>query len=443
MNRILSLLLCTALVLGGSTALADNTEKNIDVHTNYVNIEIDGETKNVRNFLSDGTTYVALRDVSELLSCTVAWDDSTKTAVITTNDTTDATTTEPASQTDSAQETIAVLEDYANITIDGEAKDVRNFLSAGTIYIALRDVSEVLNCGRGWDGTTNTAIVVSDKMTLSGKTVMTVNGQAVTDTEYSAMYLTYMNEGDLNTIMSDIAAMEILDQKVTEFNFCDRSDAEKEAAQMLEGAEALFGESIYESCPKEQLMFAYTRAILFEKLSEYMHSTLPEYKDLEAEAKQYYDANKPDFEGKFVRVKHILIPTSDSAEKTANAIYKKATVKNFDKLIAENNNDPAQPEDGYLVYEGSDYVPEFEAAALELKKNQISKPVKTDYGYHIIMATDVYDHYPFDAFYSDYTTNAYIELDNMYIEKWVNEAEIEYNEKLIRAVSVLTENNID
>lgn len=445
MKKLLSAMLTASLILSSGTVLAETTERNIDVHTNYVNIEIDGEVKKVRNFLSDGTTYIALRDVSELLSCKVAWEDTTKTAAITTNAQAEATTTETISEAPSAQETISVLEDYVNVTIDGEAKEVRNFLSDGTTYIALRDVSEVLNCGVGWDDITKTAIVVSDKMTLSGKTVMTVNGQAVTDTQYSNLYIAYIDGSDMNTVKNDIASMMMLDQKIEEFNFCNRAEAEKEASEILAEAEALYGDMIYATYSKEMMMDLYTRAVLYEKLAEYMHTTFPEYKDLESEAKEYYDANKSEFEGKFVRVKHILIPTSEdnSAEKTANTIYKKATAKNFDKLIEENNNDPGQPEDGYLVYEGSDFVPEFEAVSLTLKKNQISKPVKTDYGYHIIMATDVYDYYPYDAFLKDYTDNAYIELDNMYIEKWVNESEIEFNDELIRAVSVFTEYNID
>ena len=73
-----------AVCLMAVPALADSFEKTINVLTDYVTVEIDGETKDVRNFVHEGTTYIALRDVSELLGCEVGWDDATRTASITT-----------------------------------------------------------------------------------------------------------------------------------------------------------------------------------------------------------------------------------------------------------------------------------------------------------------------------------------------------------------------
>ena len=45
-------------------AMAETAEENIDVHTNYVNVEINGEKYDVRNFLSENTRMIFLGDKS-------------------------------------------------------------------------------------------------------------------------------------------------------------------------------------------------------------------------------------------------------------------------------------------------------------------------------------------------------------------------------------------
>ena len=56
------------------------TEKEALV--NYANIVIDGIPVDVRNFIFEGTTYVALRDLGTLFKYDVNWDENTRTAFL-------------------------------------------------------------------------------------------------------------------------------------------------------------------------------------------------------------------------------------------------------------------------------------------------------------------------------------------------------------------------
>ncbi len=465
MKKLLALLLSTATVSGGVTALADTTEKNINVFTNYVNIEIDSEPKNVRNFLTeDGTTYIALRDVSELLNCTVDWDDTTKTAVITTNAPSELTNN-AEEKSEFVEETIAVLEDYVNVTIDGVEKDIRNFLSNETTYIALRDVSELLGCNVEWVDTTKTAVITSQ---TPAEIAMTIDGKPVSIVDFANMYADIdvfygdekTQEEKIQLTKDEFSAQAVVDKKVDELGFdraAARAVAEEDIAMMEEGygveqVELMLAQSGY---TRESYIDEYVKSILQDELLGYMQETFPEYKEIEDGAEDYYNSHKSDYKEHSVYVKHILIPTTDEngeqmseaeqkeALKTANAIQKKATVKNFDSLIAENNNDPGQPEEGYFVTENSQFVPEFEEAALKLKKNQISKPVKTVYGYHIILATEVNEYVPYETFLETYLIEKWGEIDVEYFYKWIAESEVVCNDDIINAAVALAEHNID
>ena len=465
MKKILTLLLSTVTALCGITAYADTTEKNINVFSNYVNIEIDSELKNVRNFLTeDGTTYIALRDVSELLDCTVDWDDTTKTAVITSNKPTEAIATYDVKY-EFVQETIAVLEDYVNVTIDGEKKEIRNFLNNETTYIALRDVSELLDCTVDWDDTTKTAIITSQNML---EIALTIDGTPVSLVDFSNLYADVHNyygdemsqEEKLELVKNEFITQAIVDKKVVEFGI-DKAAAKKEAAGMLEMMDAGYGTEAVDAMlvgagyTRESYINEYTELLLGDYLIDYMRETYPEYKAVENNAETYYNAHKSDYKEQSAQVKHILIPTTDDdgnslsesdkkkALQTANAIYKKATPENFDSLIAENNNDPGQPEEGYFVTENSGFVPEFEEAALKLKKNQISKPVETTYGYHILLATEVNEYLPYEMFLEDYLAEQWDEIDMEYINKWKEEIEVVCNEGVMMVAVALAEYNID
>lgn len=91
-----------------------------------------------------------------------------------------------------------------------------------------------------------------------------------------------------------------------------------------------------------------------------------------------------------VTVKHILIQGSTDEEKAeakkkAEEVLAKAkNGEDFDKLIAEYNEDPGATDEGYTFANDGTMVQEFADASFALSIDEISDLVETDYGYHII-----------------------------------------------------------
>ena len=101
------------------------------------------------------------------------------------------------------------------------------------------------------------------------------------------------------------------------------------------------------------------------------------------------------------RASHILIsvPADADAQKQAEAkakaekIYKEleASPGRFAELAKANSDDPGSAENGGDLgfFQRGFMVKEFEDAAFSLPKGEISAPVKTQYGYHIIRVDDI------------------------------------------------------
>ena len=111
----------------------------------------------------------------------------------------------------------------------------------------------------------------------------------------------------------------------------------------------------------------------------------------EADLKAAYETVKSQYTGKEYHVEHILV------EKEADAKAITAQLKagaNFEELAKAKSKDPGSaPTGGDLgwVSEKS-LVPEFSKAMVQLKKGQITdKPVKTQFGWHIIKMDDMRD----------------------------------------------------
>ncbi|TCL72624.1 peptidylprolyl isomerase [Rhizobium sp. BK251] len=88
-----------------------------------------------------------------------------------------------------------------------------------------------------------------------------------------------------------------------------------------------------------------------------------------------------------VHARHILVKTEDEAKEVIKELD---AGKNFADLAKEKSTDPNKSEGGDLGYFGHGrMVKEFEDAAFALDKGTYSKtPVKTDFGYHVILVED-------------------------------------------------------
>jgi len=115
------------------------------------------------------------------------------------------------------------------------------------------------------------------------------------------------------------------------------------------------------------------------------------------ELKDAYASYKPD-----IKARHILV----ADEKTANEIETK--LKNgakFEDLAKQYSTDTESATNGGdLGWFGTGQMDaDFEKAAFALKLNQISSPVKTQYGYHIIQVTGIKEKQSFDKMKSTLT----------------------------------------
>jgi foldase protein PrsA len=114
------------------------------------------------------------------------------------------------------------------------------------------------------------------------------------------------------------------------------------------------------------------------------------YKDITAdvkvsdgEAQQYYDQNIDRYRVADSReVRHILVKTKAEADKLRGELENGA---DFAALAKQHSEDPGSKEQGgKLTVSKGQTVEAFDKAAFSLDTNEISEPVKTQYGYHII-----------------------------------------------------------
>ncbi|MCB1089027.1 MAG: peptidylprolyl isomerase, partial [Verrucomicrobiae bacterium] len=118
------------------------------------------------------------------------------------------------------------------------------------------------------------------------------------------------------------------------------------------------------------------------------------------EIKAYYDENKARYEVKEqVRASHILFKVEKKddaaadaeAKAKADAVYKEAIKKgaDFAELAKKHSQGPTAPRGGDLsFFTRGRMVPAFEDVAFKLKEGEISQPVKTQFGWHIIKVTE-------------------------------------------------------
>jgi parvulin-like peptidyl-prolyl isomerase len=121
-------------------------------------------------------------------------------------------------------------------------------------------------------------------------------------------------------------------------------------------------------------------------LSEKLYNEVTkDVKVSDADAKAYYNEHKSTYEQKASRdVRHILVNTKKQADDLETQLKSGG---NFAALAKKFSKDPGSAaQGGKLTISKGQTVPPFDKAAFDLKVNEISPPVHTTYGWHIIQA---------------------------------------------------------
>lgn len=278
----------------------------------------------------------------------------------------------------------------------------------------------------------------------SGETIITVNDTKITQGQFDEMLDKQANNGMVKALGIDVKSDKnsfiylLLKERVTnelivkalleqemakrgiEVSNKDVDDAVKEIIDKLGSKDQLDTMLKDNGISASQFRKDLKEEVKMKKLAKELGSSSVS----DAEAKKFYNQNLDKFKRpERVRASHILISVnpeeiteivkSDAKNKSLddNAIKAKvneeikAKEAKVNQLLAEVKKDPSKfakiakenSEDTNSAIKGGDLgffnakemVPEFSKAAFSMKPNTISdKPVKTQYGYHIIMVTD-------------------------------------------------------
>jgi peptidyl-prolyl cis-trans isomerase C len=133
---------------------------------------------------------------------------------------------------------------------------------------------------------------------------------------------------------------------------------------------------------RRRLAFLRNKLLMGIELQEEAKAALTE----EALREVYNDAVKNAVGQEEVRARHILVETEEEAKAILEQIKAGA---DFATLAKEKSKDPGAAAGGDLGYFTKDQmVPEFAEVAFKMYPGQVSNPVKTQFGWHIIKVED-------------------------------------------------------
>jgi peptidyl-prolyl cis-trans isomerase C len=182
----------------------------------------------------------------------------------------------------------------------------------------------------------------------------------------------------------------------------------------------------------------YTRATLEEDirsqlLTEGIYKKVTgDVKITDADVKAYYDKNSANYTVPESRsVRHILVKTKAEADQIRAELVNGG---DFAALAKANSIDPGSKDaGGKLVVSKGQTVPPFDKAAFSLDTDELSQPVKTQFGYHLIQPlADVKQGSvtPFAQVEDQIRTQLDSEKKNAAVNTWVSDVEKQYKSKV-------------
>ncbi|PLR73908.1 peptidylprolyl isomerase [Bacillus sp. UMB0728] len=212
--------------------------------------------------------------------------------------------------------------------------------------------------------------------------VASVGSESIKKEELYSLLVKQYGDEALDALVTDkIIEMEAKKEKVT------ISDKEKEE-ELKNLKESYGGEEGFKAALEQS---GVTEAGIAEDIEKYLKTEKllePRIDLKEDEIKAYFEENKDQYaQQEQVKASHILVEDEATAKEVKSKLDKG---EEFADLAKEYSTDASNAESGgELGYFGKgEMEAAFEEAAFALKANEISGPVKTDYGYHIIKVED-------------------------------------------------------
>lgn len=198
-------------------------------------------------------------------------------------------------------------------------------------------------------------------------------------------------KADLEKRISDVMIMDkIVDGEIkkNKIEITDEQKAEEKAkmAERLGGEDKFKEQMEKEGITEEELDYIVTKGLKQTKLKEWY---MEQNKVSDEEIQKYFDENK-DALVKY-DVSHILVDTEEEAKEIKKQLNEG---KDFAELAKEKSKDEGSAANGGSLGERTLNVPfvaEFLEAMKSLKAGEVSEPVKTQFGYHIIWVKSIAD----------------------------------------------------
>ena len=152
----------------------------------------------------------------------------------------------------------------------------------------------------------------------------------------------------------------------------------------------------------------------------------------DADVKSYYDQNRQKYSVPESRsVRHILVKTKAEADAIHSQLQNGG---DFAAIAKEKSLDPgSKDQGGKLTVTRGQTVAAFDKAAFALKTNELSQPVKTQFGYHLIQplaAVKPGSVTPFEQVKSQIRSQLESERKNSAVNDWVAKVEKSYKDKV-------------
>ena len=243
--------------------------------------------------------------------------------------------------------------------------------------------------------------------------VATVNGQNITkqqlqDLFNAALKSSGAKNGDLNSQQQLGGYTQLLQDLIMDKLVAEAASSEKASDADVDAELAkIKGQFPDDKAFQEQISQAgMTPDKLKENIrtglqqSRWMKSQVKTAEITDDQAKTFYESNIKEFEQpETVKASHILFMVDPDApadvvkqkeEAATKAAERAATGEDFTKLAKELSEEPGASESGGDLgfFPKDRMVPEFADAAFAQKVGDISKPVKTEFGWHVIKVTD-------------------------------------------------------